>query len=199
MIMNRSRMFGGFLLIALGLLFLLDSMDVMEFGEVIRTYWPLILIYFGVRSIAARPHPVPVFPPSGWGKPGSDLISSETMHQSAVFGNLDIRMDSRSFAGGTASTIFGDQNIDLTAATLREGQSLLKLTGVFGSVRVQLPPGAEYAVSLTTVFGSLTAEDRRQEGFSPGLQYQTAGYPQASRTLMIIASQVFGDINVRTL
>ena len=195
--MNRSRTWGGALLIALGLLFLLDSMQVMDFGDIIRTYWPLILIYFGLRHIVGRPHmsgPLPS--PAG---PGDLRAGSDTLDHSAVFGNLSIRVESRSFAGGSASTVFGELHIDLTAATLREGQSLLKLSGVFGSTHVVLPRGLEYAVSLNTVLGKVSVEDQKQEGFSPSLRYQTAGYPHAPRTLMITASQVMGEISVQVV
>jgi len=188
--MNRSRTTGGVLLIALGLLFLLDSMDVMEFGDLIRTYWPLILIFLGVQSIVGHT-----------GRPQTEspgkVDSSDILHQSAVFGDLTTRVESRSFGGGSVSTVFGDIELDLSRVELREGQSLLKLSGVLGSTRIWLPPGIDYGVSLSTVLGDLAVRDQRMDGFSPTLRYQTPGYAQASRTLMITASRVLGDVNVR--
>jgi lia operon protein LiaF len=193
--MNRSRLWGGVLLIAVGLLFLLDSMQVADFGDVIRTYWPLILIFFGLRSIIGRStgHTEPFA-----AGPEGRVVSADGLHQSAVFGNLDIRVESRSFAGGSASTVFGELDVDLTAVTAKEGQSLLKLSGVLGGIRVRLPRDMEYAVSMNTVLGGLSVGDQRQDGFSPSLRYQTPGYVHASRTLMITASQVMGEISVHT-
>jgi predicted membrane protein len=196
--MNRSRVWGGVFFIALGLLFLLDSMDVMEFGDFVRTFWPLILVYFGIRHILGRSRAEAFHHVPDGGESESARVSSEMVHQSAVFGNVEVRVDSSSFAGGSASTVFGDVNIDLTAVTFKEGRSFLRLSSVFGTTRVHLPRGVEYAVSLKTVIGSLTADDRREGGFGPGLEFQTAGYAQATRTLFITASQVFGDVTVRS-
>lgn len=197
--MKASRAWGGVFFIVLGLLFLLDSMEVIEFGEIVRTYWPLVLIYFGIRAIAGRSRPDREHAFPGADASGDYHISSETMHQSAVFGNLDCRIDSRDFAGGSASTVFGELDIDLSAATFREGRSFLKLSSVFGNTRVTLPRGVDYAVSLKTGIGSVRADERREGGFGPGLLYQTPGYEQSSRTLMITASQVLGDITVRSI
>lgn len=199
--MNRSRLWGGVALIALGMLFLLDSMDVMPFGEVIRTYWPLVLIALGLRIVATgsggsgRLTAAPDAP----APPGeAEVTAAETLHHSSVFGDLTLRVESRGFGGGSASAVFGDIEIDMRTAQLREGHSLLKLSGVFGSIRVRLPQGIDYAVSMNTVLGDLEAGERRSEGFSPVLRYQTPGYGNVSRTLMITASQVLGDVSVRS-
>ncbi len=41
---------GGFLLIAIGGIFLLDSLDVMDFGHFMREWWPIILILVGLSK-----------------------------------------------------------------------------------------------------------------------------------------------------
>jgi predicted membrane protein len=197
--MNRSRTWTGVLLIAVGLLFLFDSMGMMDFGDAMRTYWPLILIFFGLRSILRPSRRMPEYPTTGSEPQEARGFSSETIYQSTVFGNLSIRVDSRSFTGGSASTVFGNLGVDLSPSGLREGQSLLRLSGVFGSVHVRVPEGMEYAASLTTLIGGVSAGDQRQGGFSAGLRYQTPGYTSATRRLMITASQVIGDITVSPL
>ncbi len=196
--MNRSRMWTGIILIVLGMVFLADAMDLATVGELMRTYWPVILIFFGIKAIFGRSAPAPTPPPPP-PAPGMSAVSGDTLDRSTVFGNLEVRIDSRAFGGGSASTVFGNLEIDLTGATLREGQSLLKLSSVFGSMTVRLPRGMEFALSASTLMGSLTVADQRQEGFSPGLRYQSPGYASAPRTLMITASEVLGDIAVRTV
>lgn len=190
--MNRSRLFGGLTLVVLGLLFLLDSTGVQEFHTLIRTYWPVILIVIGVGMLARR---TGVAPPAPAPAAGPEV---ESLRHSSVFGDLHVGVTSPAFSGGSASSVFGDMTIDLSGAGLREGHSLLRLSGVFGSVHVRVPPGMEYTASLQTVFGDLEAGGQRQEGFSPRLQYQTAGYARAPRTLMIAASQVFGDVTIHS-
>ncbi len=48
-----NRIFWGFVLIGLGVLFILDQRGIVTFDlrEIITTYWPLILIYFGLRGL----------------------------------------------------------------------------------------------------------------------------------------------------
>lgn len=51
--MNGNRIMLGFLLIALGVVFLLHQTGNLEFsiGEIISTYWPVIIIYFSLTGI----------------------------------------------------------------------------------------------------------------------------------------------------
>lgn len=44
----------GFILILLGVLFLLGMLDVVDFGNLIGTWWPLILIAVGLRKMATQ-------------------------------------------------------------------------------------------------------------------------------------------------
>ena len=44
----------GSLLIGLGVLFLLDTANVLNVRELIRTFWPLILVFIGVRMLIRR-------------------------------------------------------------------------------------------------------------------------------------------------
>jgi hypothetical protein len=56
--MNRkidSRgLFNGLMLIAIGILFLLDQLHIEDFGDLIVKYWPLIIISFGVSHLLRR-------------------------------------------------------------------------------------------------------------------------------------------------
>lgn len=49
-----KRYWTGILLIGLGVLFLLDSAGVMEFGHTIRKFWPVILILIGVSILLRK-------------------------------------------------------------------------------------------------------------------------------------------------
>jgi ABC-type microcin C transport system permease subunit YejB len=42
---------GGIVLILLGVMFLLDSMGVMEFNHIIRKFWPVVLILIGINIL----------------------------------------------------------------------------------------------------------------------------------------------------
>jgi Predicted membrane protein (DUF2154). len=49
-----GRIFFGVILIILGTVFLLDQMQIIEFGELVGVYWPIILIAIGLYHILKK-------------------------------------------------------------------------------------------------------------------------------------------------
>lgn len=49
--MNLARMFFGAVIVAVGTLFLLDNLGVLDAGELISDWWPLVLIAAGLLSL----------------------------------------------------------------------------------------------------------------------------------------------------
>lgn len=47
----KSRHVAGIILIVLGVVFLLDELDIFYFGDIIRTYWPLLIVFYGLGSL----------------------------------------------------------------------------------------------------------------------------------------------------
>jgi hypothetical protein len=56
--MNRSRILIGLVLIAVGVVFLLDSTGVLAAGRVIASWWPVVIIAVGAAQLLDRPRPV---------------------------------------------------------------------------------------------------------------------------------------------
>lgn len=48
-----NRVFWGMILIAIGVFFILDQRDIIDFDlvQIFTTYWPIILIYFGLKGL----------------------------------------------------------------------------------------------------------------------------------------------------
>ncbi|PYQ33255.1 MAG: hypothetical protein DMF57_10160 [Acidobacteria bacterium] len=51
---KRSLLTQGLLLIAIGAVFLLDQLRVIDFHETLRHYWPMMLVLFGVADLFQR-------------------------------------------------------------------------------------------------------------------------------------------------
>lgn len=51
---QAGSLFAGFALILLGSLFLLDRLDIIHFGHVVRYFWPLIIVGIGVWRLLNR-------------------------------------------------------------------------------------------------------------------------------------------------
>lgn len=49
-----SSLVGGIILIVFGGLFLVDTLDLADFGSAIRDYWPLIIVAVGVPKLFDR-------------------------------------------------------------------------------------------------------------------------------------------------
>ena len=49
-----STLAGGVILILVGGLFLAEELDVADFGDLIRAYWPALLILFGIAKLFGR-------------------------------------------------------------------------------------------------------------------------------------------------
>ena len=200
--MARSRgKWLGFSLIIIGVIFLLDSTGTLEVGDIIRTYWPLLLVLWGLamltrpgfRRSRAPEGPAPeriVVPGSGPTREGESLESSN------VFGDVDILVTSPSFKGGTATTVFGDISVDCRQGGLADGEHKLTVGGVFGDVRVILPPGLALDVTARVFLGDASVLDQKRSGVSASLRYTTPGFDTAPKRLRVSVSQVFGDIDV---
>jgi len=51
---TQGRIFWGLLLILLGVLFLLDQMDRLDFGDLVGRYWPVVFILIGISILLSN-------------------------------------------------------------------------------------------------------------------------------------------------
>ncbi|MBA4311244.1 MAG: hypothetical protein C0417_01300 [Chlorobiaceae bacterium] len=188
------NLFGGLTLITFGTLFLLDNLGVADFGELVSNYWPLILIIWGA-SILINPrkhrspaqHIDPIV---------NQQFSSDLIHQSNVFGDVNTQISSSNFKGGSISTVFGDCTVDLSGASWSEGKHELKIHGVFGDTNIILPKNSAVTIDASSTLGSLMIFGQRKNGFSSDLQTITPEYETAPGKLFITITKVLGDIRV---
>lgn len=76
--MNWGRLFFGGLVVALGVLILLDNAGTVDAGQVIGDWWPVAVILAGLISLAANP--------SRWAMPGLIVLVGVAL----LLGTLDI-------------------------------------------------------------------------------------------------------------
>lgn len=187
----RKNMFPGVVLITLGVLFLLNNLGVADFGDIVREYWPLILVLWGL-SILRRSKS----PPRHDSSPSSQGTDRELLHESNVFGDTFLNVTSQSFKGGSISTVFGDCDIDLSQADVAEGEHELRLHSVFGDTSINLPKDAAISVTASSTLGKLTVLGQRKNGFSSEVHVASPNYESSSKRLKISLSKVFGDTRV---
>ena len=195
---TRRPYLGPLILITLGILLLLDKLGIAEFGDIISTYWPLILILVGLRMFfryGRSEHHADI---------PNDVVFSGTTQESAatsisssnVFGDVDMKITSPDFHGGSISNVFGDMNIDLSEIQLAEGEQTLKLDGVFGDMHVLVPKNIEVYVTAHSVIGDMRVLGNIKSGFGQQISYTTPNYPGATKKLRLITNQVFGSAKI---
>ena len=201
--MSRSRgLLLGITFIAIGVLLLLDNMYIVDFGDIVHTYWPVLLIVWGVSKIGRRS-----FRSNGPANQSTAHVDGATStvypgteaHQlsaSTVFGDYTVAVQSKSFAGGTVSTTFGNTDIDLLGAELAESEHSLNIDGVFGNTTLHLPRQMAFAIHANTTFGNIGMNDQRKEGISPTLDFVSPDFEKTGKRIRMSVVRVFGNITI---
>ena len=196
----RRSYLGGLIILTLGILFLLNNLNVLDFGNAIGTYWPLIIIFIGASILFRRRD----YPSAAMDQNASTVFSSGATQQAtgpvinnaAVFGDVDLKVESTDFRGGKISNTFGDMNIDLSGVQLADGEYSLMISGVFGDVHVLIPKNIEVSVTARTVFGDVKVLGNTKTGIGQEITFMSPNYSSAQKKLKLYCNQVFGDVRV---
>lgn len=195
----RRSYIGALILITLGILFLLENFGLADVGDLIGTFWPVILIIIGL-SVLLRRHQVPPMahmPSSQQHSSGAaQTFDTSMLNNSSVFGDIDMKIVVPGFKGGMVSCVFGDVNLDLSEVLLADGEHLLKLDGVFGGLHLLLPKDLAVFVTARAVFGDVKVLGNTRGGIGQELTYTSPNYADAPKKLRVYANQVFGDVRI---
>ena len=195
---NNSLFWGG-MLILFGVLFLLDNFYFLEFGDIISTYWPLILVAIGIKILLDHrrqqtetdefksEEPVDIH----GGTSQTDGIS-----ESNVFGDINLNIASENFLGGSVSNVFGDMKLDISKAKLQKGTTKVLISGIFGDVTVITPKEIPLKTRNSSVAGDITVRGSKKEGLFPKLEQAEDAYETSDTKLFVSVSIVFGSINI---
>lgn len=141
----KRRLFPAMLLLVFGTAFLLSNIFDYSIWAV---GWPLIIIFIGL-TILFRPT-------KKWkGKiEGADVNTDKVLNESAVFGNVNQRVESDDFAGGKVDAVFGEFRIDLSDAKVKNN-AVLELNAILGSGLIYLPRNVKLDLESTSILGSI--------------------------------------------
>ena len=179
----RAPLYWGLLLIVLGLLFLLNNVDVLDIGDFFSRFWPLILVLIGLKLIFGQ-------------RSQSSLSQSGDVLHSNTFGDVKVNMEDRAFQSGQIRTIFGDVSVDASRVKVTGEQSLM-LNTVFGDIRLRPPAGTAIRVSAHNLGGEIEVFDLKREGLNQSVTYSSKNYQSAVNKLNVTCQLTFGDIEVR--
>lgn len=185
------NLFWGLVLITIGVLFLLDNMGIADFSFLLKTYWPIIFILWGIHILLRKKQQSHIEITTEPSESVANLI-----HRSNIFGDEEISVNSKNFKGGSISNIFGDIDLDLSKAVIADGEHILRLNSVFGDIIIQAPKDCGIAVAASVVFGDLKVFNEKAEGIFKDINATSPGYQTASKKIKIHVSQIFGDLRI---
>ena len=196
---NNSGLFWGVILILFGVLFLLDNFYFLDFGDIMYTYWPLLLVAIGIKILLDHrrqqtetnkfdsQNPVNIH----GGTSQTDGIS-----ESNIFGDINLNITSENFRGGSVSNIFGDMKIDISNTKAHKGTVKVFISGVFGDVTVIAPKDVPLKTRCSSVAGDISVRGSKKEGLFPKFDLVEGAYDTSNTKLLISVSIVFGSINI---
>jgi hypothetical protein len=170
----------GAYLVALGVLFIVDSSGWYEVGVggLVEGAVGLFLIALGVLSGLAAMR-----------------ARRFARRLSRAFGHVrsagEWRLDD-----AVIRTVIGDIHLDLRSAELPEGETELTLLCWLGTVQVRVPAGVGVDVDAQTIVGSVDALGVREEGLIRDINVRTDDYATATHRLRLRVSTVVGEILV---
>jgi predicted membrane protein len=177
--MSRGQSFAGWVLVILGLIFLLNNLDI----EIFDFVWPGLIILLGVVLIyrAFRDK-------SEWhAGESANFTIGETSH-SSFSGEVD---------GAHVSNFIGETDLNLSGGTLKAGVNKMSVSGFLGDIRLIIPQDWAVEISGSAFLGSIHLLDRSQDGIFPTCRYKSADFDTAEKKLSITCSIFVGDIKVR--
>lgn len=154
---SRSRI-GGFILIIIGVFFLLEEFSGLS-GQMRSLFWAFFFIFIGLvimfrafRTPSRRTH---------WHTRFSESESLDYVDEIAIFGGSEKRIQSQNFSGGHMTNIFGGSTFDFTDARLAPGKQILDIVSIFGGFKLIVPSDWNIKLEVTAILGGVSDKRSR--------------------------------------
>lgn len=165
----------SFIGLFIGILFLLSNHQIIDGYLIRRMLLPIVLILIGLNMILKS-----IF------RKGSKMpelnITAGNQEHAAVFSTQKIRYPHEVCHGGKLDAVFGTLNLDLRDAIV-QADIVFKVSSVFGSVTILVPPGARVKVYSSSVFG--------------GTDNKTISPQEVSYTIYFDTNCMFGGVTIQ--
>jgi len=183
--------FGSWLLIGLGVIFLLTGNDIVDKHEIWK-YWPILLVLLGISIVFNRGKCIrsKCYCKSDLkmdtGREEDEPVTSDDdrIDESTTFGTISKRITTKSFKGGAISVVLGAARLDLRSAQLAEEGAVLDISTVLGGVEMRIPDSWVVQTRSRAVLGGVDAKYSNTED-------------NTGKRLIINASSVLGGVEIK--
>lgn len=191
-ISSKESSFLGAMLLAVGGFFITPRLFIFDF-DFAQVAWPALLIIAGVLIIFKKSFPkkhrCDHFQPSTHEKSYEKSYEKGKINETNVFGGSRVVFDNEEFKGGEINNVFGGAEIDLSGATLAEGENFLEINCVFGGVKLIVPQGWNIKLRMDSVMGGF--HDKRKT-------YGNIDELNRNKILIIKGAAIFGGGEIKT-
>jgi predicted membrane protein len=161
---NSGMLFLGFLLILFGGLALVSQLFHIDFGTIC---WPVGLILVGLFMLV-RPRLMPAGTHLDFRPLGDVRRHGVWTVQSEEFWSF-----------------VGDTKLDMSEADIPPGETVLRVYGFVGDVRLRLPQEVGFAVNSTAFLSETKMLGDKQDTFISPFEYTSPGYESAGRKIRL--------------
>jgi predicted membrane protein len=169
---SRQALSGGIFLIV-GLLFLLNNMQIIDFG--FRELWPFILLAVGFAILRQAM--------SGSKSGGSE---SDFINLTFLLSGGDHKFSSKSLRGGRVSAIMGGGKIDLRDADMTEDEIIFDIFAFWGGFELIVPQSWQVNMKAMPIMG--------------GVENKTGPVPQGTsqvKRLIVRGTAIMGGMEIK--
>ncbi len=166
--------------IAIGIVFLGRNLKLFEvdLSLFFNLLWPVLLILIGISLLRGRAQ-------NGGGR-------FTFMGGTNIGGAQPWKLES-----GSYFSLMGGIEMDLTAAEIDEGETLLDLTAVMGGIDVKIPRDLAVIYEGSAVLGGVSFKDQEDGGIVGGRRVEYNLTPESSRVLRIQARAILGGVEIK--
>lgn len=168
--------------IAFGAVFLGRNLGLfkVDLSIIFNLLWPVILILVGFSLLRGR---------SQNGGSGGRLV---VMGGTKVGAEQPWKLES-----GSYFALMGSIEIDLTAAEIEAGETLLDLTAIMGGIEVRIPSDLAVIYDGSAILGGVTFKDQEDGGIVGGRRVEQNIASDADKIVRIQARAIMGGVEIK--
>lgn len=171
---------GALILIVVGVLFQLSTLDIIDFR--FRHLWPIILILVGLAILRH----------GFWRTPKDAVLDSDYINFMAILGGGEYKYSSKDLRGGNATAFMGGGDINMTGADMKGDSMVIDAFVMMGGIDIIVPPHWDVVVKGIPILGGIGNKTIR----GAGQDSQTAQEGQPKR-LIIKGLVIMGGVEVK--
>jgi len=170
---------GASVLLIIGVLFLLNNLDIIRFG--FRELWPIILILVGLLIIK-----------HGFWSSRSAAVGKDYINLSFILGGGDFNFTSRQIRGGNVIAIMGGGTLNLKEADMHGDAITIDIFTLMGGVDIIVPDSWQVTMQGIPILGGM--ENKTTSGFHGE---STTSPTYTNKQLVIKGMAIMGGVEVK--